>query len=79
MKPPVCRAGEADARPGPEITGNVITMITTQPSSQPPSTPPHFIGVSQGDAWCRHDQILQGKMWRHVRVHYCIMLYYAMT
>ena len=33
--PPMCWAGEADARPGPEITGNVITMITTQPSSHP--------------------------------------------
>ena len=72
--PPVCWAGEADARPGPEITGNVITMITTQPSSQPPSPTQHFIVVSQGDAWCRHDQILRGSMWSHVCVHYCIIV-----
>ena len=82
MKPPVCRAGEADARPGPEITGNVITMITTQPSSQPTISTSTF-------HWCLPGRCLVST-WSNITgqyvesclcalLHYCIMLYYAMT
>ena len=71
MKPPVCRAGEAGARPGPEITGNVITMITPQPSSQP--TILTLTLVSWDDQRCL---VSWSKLtWQYVESCLCALLY----
>ena len=80
--PPVCWAGEADARPGPEITGNVITMITTQPSSQPTISTSTFHWCLPGRCLVSTWSKLTGQYVESclcALLHYCIMLYYAMT